>query len=168
MFNLYCFHTISIFVHISWKMYKKMKPRDFAWQWPSDYQKGQGHRKWYKMVEFNGAYKPGRYQKKKKIGWKVCMFCPMLKFLPCKPTRPPARSTWLITQSMIFILIKKQKFQMLLPRWVFFCFFFNDFNCILGESLDLLICSRFAHFFSFRFLHSCTTLVSNQGQGHQY
>ena len=34
------------------------------------------------MVEVNGAYKHGRFEKN--IGRKVCVYCHTLKFLPCK------------------------------------------------------------------------------------
>ena len=40
-----------------------MKPRDFALHWFCDPWQGQGQWTWYKMVEVNGAYKHGRYEK---------------------------------------------------------------------------------------------------------
>ena len=41
-----------------------MKPAGFALCWPCEPQLGQGHWKWCKVVEVNGAYKQKRYVKR--------------------------------------------------------------------------------------------------------
>ena len=64
-----------------------MKPMGFVLRWHYDPQ-DQGKWKWYKMVELeaNGAYKQSRYEK---IGWTVCISCPTVKALLCKPASWP-------------------------------------------------------------------------------
>ena len=71
---------------------KKMKPIGLALRRPSDPSPDQGM-KWYeryKMVELevNGTYKHGRCKQ-------VCVYCPVLKFLPSKMDRQQA--SWPMT-----------------------------------------------------------------------
>ena len=50
----------SNFILINRNVCKKMKPACFA-LWPETPNQGQGHRKWYKMAEVKGAYKPATW-----------------------------------------------------------------------------------------------------------
>ena len=43
-----------------------MKPKGFTLRWPCDAHTRSRSVTWYKIVEFNVAYKHGRYEKKKK------------------------------------------------------------------------------------------------------
>ena len=71
-FNFHRFITNSNFILISWKVCKTKKPRGFALHWscnpsppspPPTLPASQGHWKWYKVIEANGAHMYGRYEK---------------------------------------------------------------------------------------------------------
>ena len=63
IFILTFFNTILNFILISRNVYKKMKPTGFALHRLCEPIQGQGHRKWYKILEGNGAHKHIRYEK---------------------------------------------------------------------------------------------------------
>ena len=63
-------HHIKISSWSAEKCVKKMKLIGFALHWPCDLRYCEGQRRWYKMVEVNGAYKHGTNDK---TGWKVSM-----------------------------------------------------------------------------------------------
>ena len=88
MFNLICFNTISNVILISWKVCVKMKPRGFALHCHCD---PQPRSKSVKMVQnWWKSMVPIRIADMKKFGWTVYMYCPTLKFLPCKTAAWPA------------------------------------------------------------------------------
>ena len=64
MFNLNCLNTSSKSILISWKNVFKKKKKEltlgFAFCRPCDPSEGQGHTKWHKTEEDNGAYEYGR------------------------------------------------------------------------------------------------------------
>ena len=61
-----------------------MKPADFALCWPCEPQLGQGHWKWCKVVEVNGAYKQKRYVCKKNLFEKLVHYVHQQRFCHAK------------------------------------------------------------------------------------
>ena len=88
MFNLNCFNSTLWLVEKKVKRQNETKRFCFVLKlWPP--RQGQGQWKWYKMAGTT------------KCGWKVCVLCPTIGFLPCKlgdlEDRRMDGCTWLIT-----------------------------------------------------------------------
>ena len=61
MFNLNCFKSILNSSWSVWSMRKNEAKRLVLLS--TDLRQGQGQWRWYEMIEVNGAYKHGRYEK---------------------------------------------------------------------------------------------------------
>ena len=80
MFSLNCSTTTSNVILFSWKVCEKMKQRGLLQDDVVTCQ-GQGQWKWYKMIEVNGSYTHGRYEKN---GLKSLRVMSNITFLPHK------------------------------------------------------------------------------------
>ena len=106
MFILNCFNTISNFVHISWKVCKKIKLGGFALRWTCD---PHARSRSVKVVLNRRSQQCLQVLQLKvwKIWLKVWVKCPKLKILPCKAAAQMNTIYYIVHRSKLLTCINR-------------------------------------------------------------